>query len=714
MNEVAVNSDVYKTIFQTATQGIFVVDEMGIILQSNPASEKMFGYGKNELLGLSIEQLIPQELRLRHKNQRKLYMSNPKSRAMGIGLELQGVRKNGELFSIDVSLSPTTIDNKPTAIAFTIDTTELKRKELLQNSIQCSLEMITLHKPLRSICNQICTIFDSYVKHCTCAVLVLDPKQNLLYNISGATFPNKINKTIDGITINSGNSCNCACTRAALFKEETINTNIKGDYSCRAFTQPLHEDNIMATWSYPIVTTTNDLLGVFTAYCTEKREPNGKEKALIADLIKLISIAIEQFNTNNELQLNRERLQSYSNKLEETVKIRTQEVAATVQKLVESNLELEDQIALAKMAKNETIANQTILNAIGSNFPKGIMIVVDKNNFIVFAEGEDLEEIGFEKNELLGLKIDELIQFRASELLRIQENVKNTLEGQHLSFQTTYKNKTYSVNSTPLFNKENIIAALFVYNDISSQKEIELEILEALRKEQELSELKSRFISMASHEFRTPLSAILSSADLLEKLSQLGVDEGRSKYLRRIKSNVKTLMSILNDFLSLSKLEEGKIIVKPEKIEIISFIKQLTEEISATKKNDQVITIDKKVDHLDAYIDKKLLRNIYINLISNAIKYSKAHSEINISIAKKREMLVLKVIDQGMGIPKKEQANLFKRFFRAENAANTQGTGLGLFLVKNYVTILEGTISFISKLNVGTTFIVELPINQKP
>ncbi|NER15729.1 PAS domain S-box protein [Spongiivirga citrea] len=713
MNDIALNSDVYKTIFQTVTQGILVVDEFGIILKANPASEKMFGYDKNELEGLTIEQLIPQKLRVKHKDLRKSYIANPKTRSMGIGLDLHGVKKNGGLFPIDVSLSPMRWNNKPTAIAFTIDTSELKKKELLKNSIQLSLEMITLHKPLKSICDQICSIFDSNVSDCKSAILILDPKQNLLYNLSGSKLPSEVNKTIDGITIRDKNGCTCACSRTALSKKETILTNLKEDYSCKAFEKPRFDDNILATWSYPILATTNDLLGVFATYCTNERKPSIKEKALINDLIRLISIAIEQFNTNNELKANREKLQNYSSQLEAKVKDRTQEVAGTVQKLVESNLKLEDQMALAKIARNEAIAHQALLNAIGSNFPKGIMVVVNTNHTIVFAEGEDLETIGFKKNELLGLKIDDLQVFSQSQLLKIQENVENTLKGQHLSFQTNYKHKTYSVNSTPLFNEDIIIAALFVYTDISSQKEVELEIIEALKKEQELSELKSRFISMASHEFRTPLSAILSSADLLEKLRELGLDEGRVKYLKRIKSNVKTLMSILNDFLSLSKLEEGKIIVKPEKIEIVSFITELTGEIATMKKEGQTIKIDKEVDQLDVVIDKKLLRNIFINLLSNAIKYSSTGTEIQIGISHEGSNLLLKVTDQGIGIPEKEQLNLFKRFFRAGNAGNTQGTGLGLFLVKNYVTILEGKISFSSKLNVGSSFIVELPINQK-
>jgi len=171
-------------------------------------------------------------------------------------------------------------------------------------------------------------------------------------------------------------------------------------------------------------------------------------------------------------------------------------------------------------------------------------------------------------------------------------------------------------------------------------------------------------------------------------------------------------VTILNDFLSLSKLEEGKIKVRPEHFEIIEFLEALIEGIELTKKPKQKITVRKETPSVKVFLDPKLLSHILINLLSNAIKYSSDNKEITFVISKKEEQLRIEVIDQGIGIPLNDQKNLFQRFYRAGNASSIQGTGLGLHIVKQYTELMNGSISFKSELNKGSTFIVELPINK--
>ena len=249
-----------------------------------------------------------------------------------------------------------------------------------------------------------------------------------------------------------------------------------------------------------------------------------------------------------------------------------------------------------------------------------------------------------------------------------------------------------------------------VYSNISEQKRAELDIKEALKKEQELNELKSRFVSMASHEFRTPLTAILSSATLIGKLNQPGKEERREKYVKQIESNVQNLVVILNDFLSMSRLEEGKTSFQPEPFDLVQLSKLVVDEIETSKKEGQKITLKHDRPTILVTLDSKLMRHILVNLISNAIKYSAENTKIDIAITSQDNKAMIQVSDQGIGISPEEHYNLFDRFFRAKNATNIQGTGLGLHIVKQYTELMGGTVNFKSEVGKGTTFFVEFPV----
>ena len=238
-------------------------------------------------------------------------------------------------------------------------------------------------------------------------------------------------------------------------------------------------------------------------------------------------------------------------------------------------------------------------------------------------------------------------------------------------------------------------------------KKAEKEILVSLEKEKELGELKSRFVSMASHEFRTPLTTVLSSANLISKYTESDQQNAREKHVERIRKSVENLTGILNDFLSLEKLESGLQSVDKQEINPNEIIEDLIEEMSHSIKNEQKIVVKGSAPSIIS--DPQIFRNILINLLSNASKYSNEGDTIDISIVSE-EKLTINVRDQGIGIPEEEQKRLFQRFFRAGNSTNIQGTGLGLNIVKKYVQLLDGEISFESKLGEGSTFSLSLPL----
>jgi len=214
---------------------------------------------------------------------------------------------------------------------------------------------------------------------------------------------------------------------------------------------------------------------------------------------------------------------------------------------------------------------------------------------------------------------------------------------------------------------------------------------------------------MASHEFRTPLSTILSSVSLIEKYKEEEYAEKRTKHVNRIKSSVNNLTGILNDFLSISKLEEGKQGFSTSEIQTVEFFRSIAEDMQAIAKNDQKIIYEHQGNDGIIVLDPQVIRNILINLVSNSIKYSSEGMKIMITSKFEADYLVFEITDFGIGIPEEEQEHLFERFFRAKNVTNIQGTGLGLNIVKKYVELLKGSIMFTSKPNIETTFTVTLP-----
>ncbi len=245
--------------------------------------------------------------------------------------------------------------------------------------------------------------------------------------------------------------------------------------------------------------------------------------------------------------------------------------------------------------------------------------------------------------------------------------------------------------------------------EIKERKKAEEEVRKSLEKERELNELKTKFVSIASHEFRTPLSAVLSSASLIKQYNDRREHDKIIKHIQRIKSSVDQLTAILNDFLSLGKLEEGKVDVVNEVINPTQFLEEVKEEMSGMLKSGQRLLIDCKLDVSDIVSDSRILRNILFNLITNASKYSEVDKPIYITCQNGDGKIMFDVRDEGIGIPHEDQKHMFDRFFRASNAGNVQGTGLGLNIVKRYIDLLGGSISFSSEYGKGTMFNVIIP-----
>ena len=254
---------------------------------------------------------------------------------------------------------------------------------------------------------------------------------------------------------------------------------------------------------------------------------------------------------------------------------------------------------------------------------------------------------------------------------------------------------------------EKVVNKLLKTNEQLEERESELKT--ALGKERELNELKSRFVSMASHEFRTPLSTILSSTSLIARYDQSEHQSNRLKHIERIKNAVANLTGILNDFLSLEKLEGNKVELQIREVDLPSLCDEVADDLRGLLKPGQVIDHEISGEPKTLYSDQRIIKNVLFNLLSNAIKYSPENSAVACHMSYQDQFLELSIVDQGIGIPREEQKHLFERFFRATNVETIQGTGLGLNIVKRYVDLIDSVITFESEPGQGSTFTVKIP-----
>lgn len=240
----------------------------------------------------------------------------------------------------------------------------------------------------------------------------------------------------------------------------------------------------------------------------------------------------------------------------------------------------------------------------------------------------------------------------------------------------------------------------------------------ALEKEKEINELKTRFISMTSHEFRTPLSTILSSSELLENYHNKWDEEKQLKHFHRIKTAVNHMTSLLNDVLFFGKAEAGKIDCNPADLDLVKYSRQLVEDvlinqtIKSTDRANVNINFITNNTTLIGKIDDKPLGHILNNLLSNAVKYSKPGTSVNFTLYSQQKQAVFEIQDEGIGIPSEDLPSLFDSFHRCKNVGNIQGTGLGLSIVKKCVDMLQGEISVTSEVGIGTKFTVFIPLKK--
>lgn len=325
----------------------------------------------------------------------------------------------------------------------------------------------------------------------------------------------------------------------------------------------------------------------------------------------------------------------------------------------------------------------------GTRFPARLavseMLIHDRKYFTGIIQ--DLTQMKAVEEQILNLN-RELEQMVRDRTLELQDTVNLLLETNRQLNQSIEKHQEYELE-------------LLTTRD---------ELNKSLAKEKELNLLKSRFISMASHEFKTPLSSILSSSSLISKYNEFDQLNDRLRHIDRIKTSVYHLNHILSDFLSVTRLDEGRFDPSISTFEISAMMEDLQNELDNLLKKDQTLNIIFETSPIKIVSDKNILRNILYNLLSNASKYSQEGKPIQCRIRTDGGNMKIEIKDNGIGIPIEDQKHIGSRFFRASNAVYIPGTGLGLNIVISYLTALKGNFSFVSEEGIGTTISITLPL----
>lgn len=399
--------------------------------------------------------------------------------------------------------------------------------------------------------------------------------------------------------------------------------------------------------------------------------------------------------------------------------------------------------------------NSNIFSLLSEAVSEGIL-VVNMEQYIVATNQRTNELFGYDREELLGKPLDLLIpkNYREAHKGHIEKyaqkhNKRRMAQGRNLFGLRKDKQQfplEIGLNPFSLYGHNYVMALIIDVTDIKQKeseilelnahleqkikmrtkelrdtvamlkKEIRLrteaeeKIKDALQKERELNDLKSKFLSLVSHEFKTPLSGILTSATLVGKYVSTEDQAKRSKHLATIIGGVRHLNTILDDFLSLERLEKGKGVYQLADFSLSSMVNNVVYNANMLLKSGQHIAYPQNIDDVLVHQDEKIMALTLTNFLHNAIKYSPEDTEINLEVIIKTDKIVFHVTDKGMGIPLKDQKHIFERYFRAENALLTNGTGIGLNIVRAHIENLGGTIYFKSEVHKGSTFSAEFPL----
>ena len=827
----------------TSVVAIIVSNQTGYITTANRSVETLFGYDIGELVGISIDQLVPASKRKTHLQHRETYLSQPHSRPMGAGIEVYGLRKNGTIFPADIALSSTITNGKRVVISFVVDTTGRKQAEEQQRdqlmwseTIKETLATLTSILDLKEVIEQILVRLSNIISFDNATVLSLEDNRfrevlqqgDILQNNSLTPFfvqsLDDIDKALNSdewVQLNN-KSAECHIYSSSLIDGERIiitllahrqviglisldrlsnyldpftqleieRISILAQYASIAvanaqiyetlqnnledqkklehattFIMSAHSQNELAQQVIDAVVQDFDQLdcGIFLKkelsthdgeiqIWLERVARAGKYKVNIDtpmsyDGSGLVPYAVRQIKaiyvpdvTQNEhyvanmsdteselviplntcfgvvgaLDLQSPKVDAFSDRDRKILDSFAKRAALAFENiyLLETTQKFAADLEQSVIDRTRELSEEkSQIEAIVQNIDQVIMLV-DTTGMIQSANPSFLKHFDYEiihKLSITDLVLDE-VNHRMEESLSL---VKQTRESTH--FAMTCKRRDGSIFEgdfalSPIFGYDNKVSTIVcTLRDITQHKIIEKTLRDALNKEQELNELKTAFIAMTSHEFRTPLATIQASFDLLRRYEDRMSADDKKQRFDKIERTIEHMTLILEDILTISRADAGTVDFNPIETDIKKFVSDLIGDFQLQPNCQHDMIFEHSGNDYQYDIDRKLMQKVVTNLLSNAVKYSPHSTKITIHIECSVNDFVLTVTDQGIGIPKHDQSRLFETFQRASNVGTTPGTGLGLKVVQQSVELHQGHISFTSEVNEGSTFTITIP-----
>lgn len=614
------------------------------------------------------------------------------------------------------------------------------RETIINRIVQAMRETLVLEEVLQTTANQL----HEALGVSRCLIFRLDPEDNMrAFHVSEATAKRE---SLLGVDCKFYTQYYHQLARGEQIVFSRSDASLSPEFENSA-----HQCSICSVIISPLLYQQSYIGGISLHQCDFQREWSEDELALVKSIADHCAIAIHQaelyHKAHNEIAERKRAeatLQQVMNSLEIRVEERTAELTHTNEQLRREILERQ-RIEDALRHSEERFRNLV-------ETTNDIVWEIDRNKVYTYIAPQIRQILGYTPEELLGKTFFDLMP--ENERSRI-EDLFNFLDPALTSLtcfenQNIHKNGSIVIletNAVPFFDKTgNLCGYRGIDRDITERKQTEKEIRKALAAEKELNELRSSFISLVSHEFRTPLTTILSSTELLQYYANKWEEERKQHHIQRIKTAVKRMTDLLEDVLTIGRAEVGKLEFKPTPIDLEALSRDLIEEIGLTLAGDRKLNFFTQGDCTGAYMDEKLIGHILNNLLSNAIKYSPNGGEINIELICQEtkvnsqdveiqsqaldvlhwescdaksclpascKVAIFRIQDKGIGIPKKYHDRLFESFHRGDNVGNIPGTGLGLAIVKKCVDLHGGQIIVDSEVGVGTTFTVTLPLNDR-
>jgi PAS domain S-box-containing protein len=637
-------SEATKTaILEAALDCIVTIDARGLVLDWNPAAERTFGYSSVEAIGKEMAELIiPARLRGMHRQGLARAVSSGQDLITGKRIEITACRKNGEEFPVELAITRIAAGASPLFTGHIRDISARKQAEQRRTAELSVIRTLAQAASLSEAAPQVLRAVCECLQWDLGAIWRRDEAKEVLHCVHVWHAPRLRLEAFVSATLNSRFTRNTGLPGRiwANSQPEWIPDVTKDPNFPRASLAA--ENSLHAAFGFPI-RLGKEILGVIEFFSRSIREPNTE----VLETFSAIGSQIGQFIERNEAE---EAVYRMNTDLEKRIAEATAELRASRERFHKA---FHASPAIMALIRRQDLC------------------FVDVNTAFCKLSGLDSGQVAGRTSDALNI----CVPGKPCEQFFGQLKSRGTVRERELELRSVSGKIHPVLASAERIEVEREPHWLIVALDLSARKRAEEELRSALAQEKELSRLKSNFVNLVSHEFRTPLGVILSSTDILASYQDRLDAQQRADHLQDIRHATRQMAALMEEVLLLGRVEAGKMQCRPHSLSLGEFCRRLVDEqISATNAKCPIV-LDISTDRDSVQGDEGLLRHIFANLLSNAVKYSKSGREVAFSVSRRASLAVFEVCDQGMGIPPEDQGRLFEAFHRGQNVGEIPGTG---------------------------------------